>query len=182
MVAHEIGHLSTHQTAIEMTYLFRVRMGVTEVGDRADVFAKVHRFLSTPAKDIEAEENETKKETVADHVALFALVKAGYAAESFPAFFNQITMNQGKTGNWLSDAFGLTHQDSRRYRRAMKMIGELPGGCAGRKTAASTEFLAWQHDIVEERVKTAAESATGGQANQTGSAAASQLVAGSLQP
>jgi WD40 repeat protein len=161
VVAHEIGHLSTHQTAIEMTYLFKVRMGVTEVGDRADVFAKVHKFLSTPAKEIEAEENETKKETVADHVALYALVRAGYAAESFPAFFNQVSMNQGKTGNWLSDVFGLTHQDSRRYREAMKLVGELPAGCAGRKTTESAAFLAWQHEIVEERVKTAAESATG---------------------
>jgi WD40 repeat protein len=161
VLAHELGHLSTHQTAIEMTYLFKVRMGVTEVGDRADVFAKVHKFLSTPAKEIEAEENETKKETVADHVALYALVRAGYAAESFPAFFNQVSMNQGKTGNWLTDVFGLTHQDSRRYREAMKLIGELPAGCAGRKTTGSAEFLAWQHDIVEERVKNAAESATG---------------------
>ncbi|MGB8029077.1 MAG: M48 family metalloprotease [Terracidiphilus sp.] len=161
VVAHEIGHISTHQMAIEMTYLFRVRMGVTSVGDRADVFAKYHQFQSTPAKDIEAEENETKKEVVADHVALYALVRAGYAAESFPAFFNQISMNQGKTGNWLSDVFGLTHQDSRRYREATKLIGELPAGCAGRKTTASAEFLAWQHGIVEERVKNAAESATG---------------------
>jgi hypothetical protein len=161
VIAHELGHLSTHQTAIEMTYLFKVRMGVTAVGDRADVFAKVHQFLSTPAKENEAERKETLDEIVADHVALYALVRAGYAAESFPAFFNQITMNQGKTGNWLSDAFGLTHEDSRRYREAMKLIGELPAGCAGRKTTSSAEFLAWQHDMVEERVKNAAESATG---------------------
>ena len=161
VIAHELGHLSTHQTAIEMTYWFKVRMGVTGVGDRADVFAKVHQFLSTPAKENESEKKETLDEIVADHVALYALVRAGYAAESFPAFFNQITMNQGKTGNWLSDAFGLTHQDSRRYREAMKLIGELPSGCAGRKTTSSAEFLRWQHGIVEERVKDAAESATG---------------------
>jgi len=161
VLAHELGHLSTHQTAIEMTYLFKVRMGVTSVGDRADVFAKVHQFLSTAAKENEAERKETLNEIVADHVALFALVRASYAAESFPAFFNQISMNQGKTGNWLSDFFGLTHQDSRRYREAMKLIGELPAGCAGRKTTSSAEFLAWQHNLIEERVKSAAESATG---------------------
>ena len=161
VIAHELGHLSTHQTAIAMTYWFKVRMGVTAVGDRADIFAKVHQFLNTPAKENEAEKKETADQIVADHVALYALVRTGYAAESFPAFFNQITMNQGKTGNWLSDAFGLTHQDSRRYREAMKLIGELPAGCAGRKTTSSAEFLAWQHGIVEERVKDAAESATG---------------------
>ena len=161
VVAHELGHLSTHQTAIEMTYLFKVRMGVTQVGDRADVFAKVHQFLSTLEKENEAERNEIANEIVADHVALYALVRAGYAAESFPAFFNQVTMNKGKTGNWLSDAFGLTHQDSRRYREAMKLVGELPAGCAGKQTTSSAAFLAWQHDVVEERVKNAAESAIG---------------------
>jgi len=161
VVAHEIGHLSTHQTSIRMTYWFKVRMGVTAVGDRADIFAKVHQFLSTPSKDVEAERNETKDEIVADHVALYALVRAGYAAESFPAFFNQISMNQGKTGNWFTDAFGLTHEDSRRYREAMKLIGELPAGCAGKQTTSSAEFLAWQRDTVDERVKEAAESATG---------------------
>ena len=94
-------------------------------------------------------------------MALYALVRAGYAAESFPAFFNQISMNKGKTGNWFTDVFGLTHEDARRYREAMKLIDELPAGCAGRQTTASAAFLAWQHDMVEERVKNAAESATG---------------------
>lgn len=161
VLAHELGHLATHQTAVEMTYLFKVRMGVTQVGDRADVFAKVHQFLNTPAKENESGKKEILDEIVADHVALYALVRTGYAAESFPAFFNQISMNQGKTGNWLTDVFGLTHQDSRRYRETVKLIGELPAGCAGRKTTASAEFLVWQHSIVEERVKNAAESATG---------------------
>jgi WD40 repeat protein len=161
VIAHELGHLSTHQTAIEMTYMFKVRMGVTQVGDRADIFAKVHQFLSTPEKENEAEKNETPDEIVADHVALYALVRAGYAAESFPAFFNQISMNKGKTGNWFTDVFGLTHEDARRYREAMKLVDELPAGCAGKQTTSSAAFLAWQHDVVEERVKNAAESATG---------------------
>jgi Peptidase family M48 len=161
VVAHELGHLSTHQTAIEMSYLFKVRMGVTQVGDRADIFAKVHQFLSTPEKENEAEKDETPDEIVADHVALYALVRAGYAAQTFPAFFNQITMNKGKTGNWFTDAFGLTHQNPRRYREAMKLVAELPAGCAGKQTSASEIFLAWQRDMVAERVKDAPESATG---------------------
>lgn len=159
VLAHEIGHLATHQTATKMTYLFRVRMGVTQVSDRADVFAKVHQFLSTPPKDNEAEESETKDELVADHVAVYALVRAGYAAGSFPEFFNQISMNKGKTGNWFTNTFGLTNEETRRYRDAMKLVGELPAECAGKRTTASEVFLAWQRGVVEERVKNAAESA-----------------------
>ena len=56
-------------------------------------------------------------------------------------------MNKGKTGNWLSDVFGLTNVDQKRFREATKLIADaLPAGCAGRQTSASKEFLAWQHD------------------------------------
>ena len=161
VVAHEIGHLSTHQTAIEMTRLFRIRLGVTEVGDRADIFAKVHLFLSTPPKDNEGEVKETKDELVADHVAIYALLLAGYNAENFPDFFNRISLNKGKTGNWLTDTFGLTHEDSRRYREAMKMVGEVPPGCIGKPAPVSTAFLQWQQSVVQERVKDTAATATG---------------------
>ncbi len=161
VVAHELGHLSTHQMAVEMTRLFRIRLGVTQVGDRADVFAKVHQFYGTPAKEREGEENETPEEEVADHVAIYALVQAGYAPTSFPAFFNQITMNKGKTGNWLSDVFGMTNVDQKRFREATKLVNALPEGCAGRQPSTSKEFLAWQQREMTERVKEAAESATG---------------------
>ncbi len=161
VVAHELGHLSTHQMAVEITRLLRIRLGVTQVGDRADIFAKVHQLLSTPAKEREGEENETPGEEVADHIAIYALVRAGYAPTSFPAFFNQVTMNKGKTGNWLSDVFGMTNVEQKRFREATKFVNELPASCAGRQASASKEFLAWQQQEMTERVKEAAESATG---------------------
>ena len=156
VLAHEIGHISTHQVAIEFTRLFRIRLGVTQVGDRADIFAKVHRFFSTPAKAKEDEDTETKDQLAADHVALYAMVRAGYAAESFSSFLNESMMNKGKTGNWLSDAFGLTHEASQRYRSALKLIAELSPGCKGRKPATPEEFAAWRRIAIEERIKNAA--------------------------
>ena len=60
---------------------------MTEVGDRADVFTKVHQFYSTPAKEREGEENETPEEEIADHVAIYALVRAGYAPLKFSRIF-----------------------------------------------------------------------------------------------
>ncbi|HVN94118.1 MAG TPA: M48 family metalloprotease [Terracidiphilus sp.] len=163
VLAHELGHLSTHQTAIAMTRLLRIRMGITEVGDRADIFAKVHQLFNTPTKEKEGEEKETPEEVVADHVAIFAMVRAGYAPASFPAFFNQITMNKGKTGNWLSDVFGVTNEDQKRFREATKLVTALPAGCAARQASASKEFLAWQQQQMTERVQEAAASATGDQ-------------------
>lgn len=161
VLAHEIGHLSTHQTATEMTQMFKIRMGVSEVGDRADVFAKVHLFLSTPAKGGESDEQETRNELVADHVAIYALVRAGYNPASFPELFDRIVMNKGKTGNWLTDAFGMTQQNNLRYRDALKLVGILPQGCVSNPAPSSPAFQAWLENMVEERVKNGAETATG---------------------
>ncbi len=75
VLAHEIGHLATHQTAIELTRSFRIRLGITQVGDRADIFAKVHLFFSTPAKSNEEQDSGSKDELVADHVGMYAWCK-----------------------------------------------------------------------------------------------------------
>jgi WD40 repeat protein len=163
VLAHEIGHISTHQTAIEFTRDFRIRLGVTQVGDRADIFAKVHQFFSTPAKPKENEDTERKDQLSADRVALYAMVRAGYAPESFASFLNESMVNNGKTGSWLSNAFGLTGEASQRYRTALKLIATLPSGCKDRKpdVATNAEFAAWHRSVVEERVKTVAEGGAG---------------------
>lgn len=161
VLAHELGHLSMRQTAIEMSREFKVRLGVTQVGDRADIFAKVHQFFNTPEKPDEAEGHESKDEIVADHVAIYAMVHAGYAPVSFPSFLNDVMTNKGKTGNWLTDTFGFTNQDEKRYRELLKLVNELPKSCLDRKPAVSEEFQAWQHGIVEERVKNGTETASG---------------------
>ena len=159
VLAHEIGHLSMHQTAIKLSYEFKVRLGVTQVGDGPDIFAKLHQFFNTPEKPAEIEQNESKDEIVADHVALYAIVRAGYAPASFPAFLNDVMGNKGKTGNWLSDTFGLTNEDSKRYREAEKLVSEMPKSCVDKQPAANDAFLAWQRGIVEERVKSTATAA-----------------------
>jgi WD40 repeat protein len=161
VLAHEIGHVSTHQAAIEFSRLLRLRLGVTQLGDRADVFAKVHQLFSTPAKRGEGEESEEKGEITADSIALDAMVRAGYAAESFPAFFNQVSLNKGNTGNWMSDLFGLTHENAKRYRSALKLIDQLPAGCKGRQAGEGDAFKAWLKITLDERVKTAAEGVMG---------------------
>jgi WD40 repeat protein len=161
VLAHELGHLSMHQTAIRITHELKIGIGVTQVGDRADIFAKLHQLYDTPEKPDEAAGEDPKDEIVADHVALYAMVRAGYAPASFPAFLNDVMGNKGKTGNWLTDTFGLTNDDEKRYREAVKMVGEMPKSCVDKKPAADDAFLAWQRGIVEERLKSQTETAAG---------------------
>ena len=161
VLAHEIGHIITHQSAVEFTHLLKFRLGVTQVGDRADIFAKVHQLFNTPPKGNEPESSEEKDQMVADRVALYAMVRAGYAPNSFASFLNDTMLNKGKTGNWLTDMFGLTHEAAKRYRSALKLIGVLPAGCQSRQPGSTEPFRAWLQTIVEERIKTVAEGAAG---------------------
>jgi WD40 repeat protein len=161
VLAHEIGHISTHQIAIVFTRAFRVRLGVTQVTDRADIFARVHQLFTTRPKMDEVDDTEDKREIVADRVALYAMVRAGYAPKTYASFFDQASMNKGKTGSWLSDMFGKTHENAQRYRSALKLIDELPEGCRQRQPAVNDSFTAWQHGVVQEQVKAAAEDIDG---------------------
>ena len=158
VVAHEIGHLMTHQMAIDYTRMLRMRLGVTQLGDRADVFARFHQLWSTKPRYHE-NEHEEGGELTADRVGLFAMVRAGYAAENAAAFFNLVSSNKGKTGNWLSDTFGITHQASQRYRAVLKLIAALPEGCKGRPPEVNAAFEAWRQRVINERLQTAAEDA-----------------------
>jgi hypothetical protein len=153
VLAHEIGHIYTHQTAIELTRSLRFRLGITQVTDRADIFAKIHLFFSTPPKEGEEKDREKIDQLIADRVALYAMAAAGYAPGSFVSFLDAITMNKGKTGNWLSDAFGITGEESQRYRTGLKLISVLPAGCKEVQPAFSAAFASWQKNVVEERAK-----------------------------
>jgi WD40 repeat protein len=161
VLAHEIGHLYTHQVAIEMTKMMRVRLGVTSVGDRQDIFAKVHQLMSAPAKSGEGGEKEEKHQLVADQIAFYAMVQAGYSPETFSQFLNDSMVNKGKTGNRLSDMFGLTSEASQRYRSALKMIADLPAGCRNRAPHNDDAFAHWRTRVMEERVDMAGGTADG---------------------
>ncbi|HKD59421.1 MAG TPA: M48 family metalloprotease [Terracidiphilus sp.] len=161
VLAHEIGHIVTHQSAVDFTRLLKIRLGITHVTDRADIFARVHQLFSTPPKDNEPDTNEEKDQIVADRVALYSMVRAGYAPSSFASFLNDTMLNKGKTGNWFTDMFGLTHEAAKRYRGALKLISALPAGCQSRKPASSDAFGTWLRAMVEERIKTVAEGAAG---------------------
>jgi hypothetical protein len=163
VLAHEIGHIYTHQTAIEFTRMVRIRLGITQVTDRADIFAKIHLFFSAPPKQAEEQDKEKIDQLIADRVALYAMVRAGYAPGSFVSFLDAITMNKGKTGNWLSDVMGATGENSQRYRTGLKLISVMPAGCKEVQPASSSSFASWQKNVVEERAKAVAEGVNGDQ-------------------
>src|SRR5262249_51895600 len=108
VLAHEIGHIVTHQSAVEISDQMRRLMGVTSIGDRADVYDKFRRLMDAAQKDKKRQEDpdSDSNQNQADRVAVYAMSVAGYQPQSYPEFWDRSFFVQGKTGSTLSDFFG----------------------------------------------------------------------------
>ena len=151
VLAHELGHIVTHQTSIQMTARLREVLGVTTVGDRADIFEKFHLLLENEGrKPRHGGNDEEDKQYVADQVALYAMARAGYAPHAYVDLWDRFQQTHGKTGSWISNLFGTTKPSERRLGVMLKNISVLPSGCAdippGSRTA---EFANWQAEVID---------------------------------
>lgn len=155
VLAHEIGHIYTRQLAAAYTREFKVRLGVTSLGDRADVEDKMQLLNNVPWKDraAESEDEAEKDELLADRVGMYALIKAGYAPRAMSENLDRITANKGHMGNFFTDILGGTSEISRRVRVTRKIASSLPEDCGKREPGSSPEFKAFQEAIRNARVQ-----------------------------
>ena len=144
VLAHEIGHIVTHQSAIDYTRFFKT-IGVTEVKDGPDIEAKFHQLLES-GKRFEIREEDRQME--ADRVGLELTALAGYKSDALADFFDRLTNNQGKTGSWFSDLFGMTTKSSKRLREMEKTSRQFPAECKQSVAQSAPEFHAWQSKVV----------------------------------
>lgn len=144
VLAHELGHIVTHQSAIEYTRFFHA-IGITEVIDQADIEAKFHRFLeSGKTFTVSGEDHQLE----ADRVGMEVQALAGYKTDGLADFFDRATDNRGKTGNWFSDLFGKTPENSKRVREMQKTLRRFPPECTAAFTHSSDAFREWQTKVV----------------------------------
>ena len=151
LLAHEIGHIYTHQIAIDYTRRFR-DMGVTSVSDRADVLKHYHQYLDTwrLRKTKWNEKKEYEGQNAADMVAIYAMSRAGYSPQTFSEFYDRLSENHGKTGSFFSDLFGTTSESSRRFKAMLNATAKLPADCVEHRNP-SGEFVNWQRKLLEWR-------------------------------
>jgi hypothetical protein len=149
IIAHELGHIVTHQSGIYMTRRFREVLGVTQVGEGADVPDKYHQYLENILRKPSRGESEQKEQGAADQVGLFAAFRTGYSPQAFADILDRSQETHGQTGNWLTDFFGATKPEQRRLREVIKRMTALPAGCADPRPAASAAaFAGWREQIV----------------------------------
>lgn len=153
LLSHEMGHILTHQTAIQMTLLLHDVLDVNSVGDRKDISDKVNKLFDNLARNPGALERvaaaEERNQDEADKMALYALAGAGYPPQSLLEFFDRLAETRGKTGNWLSDVFAETKPNELRLRLMRKSLESMPSSCL-RAAAESNndEFLKWQARVI----------------------------------
>jgi WD40 repeat protein/predicted SprT family Zn-dependent metalloprotease len=151
VIAHELGHLVAHESAIDITRRFKEVLGVTEVTDRQDIFEKYNRLIDNVRRKPEAfkPRDRERGQMVADQAGLYALIKAGYDPAALARFWDRMTETKGKTGNWFTDVFGSTKPEQRRLREMLKAVASLPSACvAARTSAQDDEFKSWQSSVI----------------------------------
>ena len=154
VLAHEIGHVATHQGAADLTFLIRTVLGVAQVGDRQDLSEKLDLLERNGPRDPELFRQIARKSSseqgAADQTAIYLLGRAGYSTQVFVSLFDQLAETGGRTGNWFSDFLHLTKPNELRLRELQKVAGTLPPACQSHPPGEDrTAFLNWQRAAVE---------------------------------
>lgn len=152
LLAHEMGHVLTWQTATEYRQLFRQVLKVDSLGGRDDIEERYNELLDRAATNRKAWEslvkNQEKDQLSADQMSVYLATRAGYSPEKFADYFDRLAQNRGKKGNWFTDVFGTTTPDSKRYREMLKNGASNSTTCTGKADRMTDlEFAKWKEAV-----------------------------------
>ena len=149
VLGHELGHLVARQHTIDATRQLREVLGVTQLGDRADVFAKYNQLMENAGKKPGAfySVDREARQVEADRLGLFIVAAAGYDPEAHLRFFDRLAQTGGRTGSALSNMFGMTSPDSRRLGEIAKNLGTIPATCLSAQPRKADDYQTWQAQV-----------------------------------
>jgi len=152
VMAHEMGHIVTHQSAIEISREMKAVLGTSQLTDADDVEDKYNQLLDSYRKKPGAfrhRDSEAHDQLNADQVSAFAVAAAGYDVKMMAAFFDRFTENKGKTGNFFTDMFGGTSEEQRRFRDMLKNTKAISADCIGKHSETSdVDFSKWKTAVL----------------------------------
>ncbi len=155
VMAHEMGHIVTHQGAIAMSKRLRDVLNVRELGDEDDVQAKYNDLLDNYQKKpgaFRTSRSDEDRQLEADEIGVYALARSGYNVQAMATFWDRFTENKGKKGNAFTDFFGATTEEQRRFRDMLKNASSVAPGCVPTPIKQdATAFKKWQDDVLTYR-------------------------------
>lgn len=156
VLAHEMGHLVAHHSAIELSERFRRVLAISTVGDQADIFALWNQYLNNYRRQqvrsgdiFKAVKQEEREQVQADTVALYLVSRAGYSSQSFVDVFDRLAGTRGNTGSFWSDLFGTTNTDSKRLRELVKSKAPITKACQAPHMEIVADFSKWRSSVIE---------------------------------
>ncbi len=153
VLAHELGHGVVHHSAIDLSKRFKEILGITEVGDRRDIFEKYNQLIENSlTKNVKFKTNhEDNQQLEADRIGIFAATAAGYDPNGLITFLDRLTESKGKTGNFFTDIFGATKPAQKRLREMINALKSLPSSCFEKRavtTENTQEFEKWRTFVI----------------------------------
>jgi hypothetical protein len=156
LLAHEMGHVLTRQTAMDFHQLFREVLKVESLGDRNDVENRFHELLDKQATNKRVwgklAKKSDKDQLSADNMSIHLAARAGYSTAAFADYFDRLTENRGKKGNWFTDWTRSTGPESKRYREILKAGSPVSAGCVEKPDRIGDDaFGRWRQAVVNYR-------------------------------
>lgn len=149
VIGHELGHLVARESSLDLTRRLRELLGVTQVGDRRDIFDKYNLLLENFRRKASKPRDRESGQMVADQVGFYAIVAAGYDPGALAQLWDRLTETKGKTGSWFSDVFGTTRPEERRLREMIKVVRALPPECVRKNPETqNAAFKEWQGAVI----------------------------------
>lgn len=162
ILAHELGHVVTHQGAILMTQELRQVLNVNSVGNRADIADKIHRVREIWAtRKIRIHQSDQADQQAADQVSIYAMARSGFRLQAFVDAMDRTAELHGKTGNWVTDFFRTTKPEQKRFREAIRVIASMPAECVVPAKEQTSTFSDWQSQVIAFKAAGARERLTG---------------------
>ncbi len=157
VIGHEMGHILTHQFAIETTADLRRLLNIASVGDRADIFRKFQQLTDAREHDKGNGRTETDDDQdQADRVAVYAEAAAGHRPAACAEFWDRVNFSNGNAGSRLGDLFGIPAPARSACAAFAGSSRPCPLGCTAPESSASAEFLHWQAAVVANQTESAA--------------------------
>lgn len=148
VIAHELGHAVVRHGAIDMSKTLKEALGITQVGDRAQIFETYNQFLDKQRTFTRrrTDNHENNQQLEADKIGMYAMMAAGYDPDIYTAFWTRFT--EAKQTNFFSSLFGSSRPVDKRLKEMITAIRQTPSGCFAKLQDSTGNFEKWRIKVI----------------------------------
>ena len=154
VLAQEIGRAYIHHSASLVTLRLEKLLHVRSVKGRSDIEDKVERLLNTPLTEASDPKpgDRDKDELLADRVAFYALIKAGYVPEALTTLLDRTGGYNDFDESAFAPYFDFESDADVRAGQAHEILGDLPLACRDSRPQYRPGFKVFKDALRNSRI------------------------------